>query len=129
MSQVADIGVNSAQQLEGFVDELLSKTLMEPTLCETVAMLCHALGSRLLVDAPPPPPKPTEFITRDPVTGATSSTTFRGMLLSKCKNKFFERGNVGIAKVLRRSPNFFIHVPCLTRICAPTHSLATSASF
>ena len=97
-----ELGITAAHHLEGFVDQLFSKALVEPTFCETYAMLCAALQTRLVepsVDGSTPP-KAVEFEKEDPgsETGV-AKITFKRVLLNKCQEEF-ERGDARIREAL-----------------------------
>ena len=98
VEQTLELGITAAHHLEGFVDQLFSKALVEPTFCETYAMLCAALQARLVepsVDGTTPP-KAVEFEKEDPgsETGV-AKITFKRVLLNKCQEEF-EQGDARI---------------------------------
>jgi len=113
VEQTLALGITAAHHLEGFVDQLFSKALVEPTFCETYAMLCASLQARL-VEPPPPgadaatiaslPPKALEFEKEDPnsETGVVK-ITFKRVLLNKCQEEF-ERGDARIKEAMEDTP-------------------------
>jgi translation initiation factor 4G len=101
VEQVMEIRVTQAHVLEGFVDQIFSKALVEPTFCETYAMLCSAMSTRLVEAVPEgaepgTQPKLIEFEKEDASSPTGVVTiTFKRVLLNKCQEEF-EKGDAGI---------------------------------
>lgn len=75
VAQIMDVGIAEAKTLNGLIDQVFDKALLEPHFCELYSQLCDDLAKQLPEFDDPEAPE----------TGSKRKLTFRRILLNKCQ--------------------------------------------